>query len=298
MCWKRVTRVIGCVMFLTLRKQGNTGSSKRNERILMTVNSLQKSEPHGHVVQFYDSDDQLLNSNVAHYLCEGLRRGDRLLVIATPERSEAFTSELRRSGADPEAEVRKSRLLFRDARQMLDSFMVGGQPHWGLFESAVGAAVQELRKHGDHAEFRAYGEMVGILWSAGQYSAAIRLEQFWNKLLSRSAFPLFCAYPIDVFSKEFQVAGVDAILCAHTHLLPTRRNGDLKSAIDSAMEDVLGPKVQELAAEDDRPSWAIMPNAESTILRLRNQVPACAEEIIDLARLRYYQPPTALTQEL
>jgi len=82
--------------------------------------------------------------------------------------------------------------------------------------------------------------MVGILWKAGRFSAAILLEQFWNDLLSRSPFNLFCAYPIDVFEQDFRPAHLDALLCAHTHLLPTAANEDLDSAIDRAMDEILG----------------------------------------------------------
>jgi hypothetical protein len=62
--------------------------------------------------------------------------------------------------------------------------------------------------------------MVGLLWSARQFSAAIRLEQFWNKLLARSSFHLYCAYSIDVSEKQFQTHALDGVLSTHTHLIP------------------------------------------------------------------------------
>ena len=50
--------------------------------------------------------------------------------------------------------------------------------------------------------------MVGLLWKARQFAAAIRLEQLWNKLLEQSAFSFYCAYAIDVFGKDFEVANL------------------------------------------------------------------------------------------
>ena len=45
---------------------------------------LSGAEPGEHVVQLYGDDDRLLSRNVGRYLAEGLRRGDGLVVIATP----------------------------------------------------------------------------------------------------------------------------------------------------------------------------------------------------------------------
>jgi hypothetical protein len=82
--------------------------------------------------------------------------------------------------------------------------------------------------------------MVGILWKSRQYAAAVRLEQFWNKLLSRSSFSLYCAYRIDVFGIEFHGAALDALLCTHTHLVPAEMNGSCESAINRAIEEIVG----------------------------------------------------------
>jgi hypothetical protein len=61
--------------------------------------------------------------------------------------------------------------------------------------------------------------MVGLLWIEGQYSAAIRLEEYWNRLLEANALCLFCAYPIDLFGCDFDLSKLQALLGAHTHLL-------------------------------------------------------------------------------
>ena len=50
--------------------------------------------PGEHVVQLYGEDDQLLARNVSRYLAEGLRRGDGLVVIGTPEHTEAVARHL------------------------------------------------------------------------------------------------------------------------------------------------------------------------------------------------------------
>jgi hypothetical protein len=257
---------------------------------------LENPEPHGHFVQLYDGDTKTLAHNVGRYLSQGLKCGEGLLVIATKENKQAFIGAIRDLGEDPEAAVRTSRLLFLDAQATLAEFMVDGEPDYDRFEKTVGKAMGKVRQQ-NHSGLRAYGEMVGVLWQAGHYSAAIRLEEFWNKLLQAGGFTLFCSYPIDVFAKEFQVSGVDALLCDHTHLIPTSPDEMLEKALYRAIEDRLGARASGLSLlvqANCRPDWAILPNAEGIILWLRNNLGNEAEEILGLAR-HYYRNSQSTT---
>ena len=248
---------------------------------------LEKSEPEGgHLVQFYGTDDRLLTKNLTFYLAEGLKRGEGALVIASAERNDGLVRHLQQAGVDAEQALRTRRLLFLDAHQTLARFMVDGLPDQRRFERTLETALGKIEAQEDSG-LRAYGEMVGILWKAGQFSAAILLEQFWNNLLSRSSFRLFCAYPIDVFAKDFHPTHVDALLCAHTHLLPTAPNEELDGAIDRAMDEVLGARVEDLRLRmraDDRPDWAAIPRAEGILFWLRHNLPEQADAVIARAR--------------
>jgi hypothetical protein len=254
-------------------------------------------DPQSHLVQLYGADDRVLTRNAGRYLWEGLQRGNGLLVMATPEHSKAFTRQIKALGGDPETAVREGRLVCLDAQETLARFMVNGQPEWRQFESTVGTAMQEIAARTDQSELRAYGEMVGVLWRAGQYSAAIRVERFWNTLLKSNRFNLFCAYPIDIFGNEFQVTALDALLCAHTHLLPAGNDGNLETAINRAMDEVLGARadgLRRLMKANFRPSWAVIPRAEASILWLRNNLPREADEIIARSRQNYLSTRGAL----
>lgn len=179
---------------------------------------LKEADPAAHVVQLYGQDRQLLTRNVRRYLVEGLQRGDGLLVIATAEHSYAFAQALSDDAAY-QAAVREGRLVFLDAEITLARFMVDGQPDWDLFERTVGGIAQDVRSRASTGGLRAYGEMVGLLWKAGQIAAAVRLEEYWSRLLAASSFSLFCAYPI-AHDGATRTDELDAILAAHTHCLP------------------------------------------------------------------------------
>ena len=61
---------------------------------------LERPHPRGHFVQLYEADDVALTKNVGLYLWEGLRQGEGVLVIATPEHQELFSGHLDHLGAN------------------------------------------------------------------------------------------------------------------------------------------------------------------------------------------------------
>ncbi len=251
---------------------------------------LGQPEPQAHFLQLYKADARALTTNVSLYLLEGLNRAEGLLVIATPEHTESFTRQLKRLGAHPQSAIDEGRLVFFDAEQTLSQFMVNGQPEWPLFESTITRAIHRIEP-GTGNGLRAYGDMVGVLWAAGQTSAAIRLEEFWNKLLASIGFKLFCGYPIDIFDEEFQSSAVKELLCAHTHLVPCGQNGDLDLAMSRAVEEVVGPSLTKrtsLRNGNGGASLAAMSHAEARILSLKHTYAERAGEILPRAR-QYYQ---------
>ena len=252
---------------------------------------LERPHSRGHFVQLYEADEVALTKNVGRYLWEGLRRGEGVLVIVTPEHKELFCGHLNHLGANLPALLGSRQLVFWDAEQTLAQFMEAGQPDWQRFEIVIRAAMRQVRPSEGTEELRAYGEMVGILWKARQFAAAIRLEQLWNRLLEQSSFSLYCAYAIDVFGKEFEVGNLDGVLCTHTHLVPAQPNGTLETALNRSMDEILGPKADALRIlikANHRPAWAVMPNAEAIVLWLRKNLPGQADHIIERSR-RHYQ---------
>ena len=165
--------------------------------------------------------------------------------------------------------------------------MAGSQPDWALFENIIGAAIGRAWPRQGDTGLRAYGEMVGLLWKAGQFAAAIRLEQLWNRLLAQSSFSLYCSYEIDIFSKDFHPRSIDAILRAHTHVIPTQPDCNLEAALHMAMDEVLGAGARRLKARIGSRRhryWALMPNAEAIVLGLREYLPCHADDILARAR--------------
>jgi hypothetical protein len=176
----------------------------------------------GHLVQLYHQPDKSpLIRNVSLYLSEGLQRREPALVIATSEHRLLFNQELQRLGVDTDTAVRKQQFLWLDANETLSRFIMSGWPDWNRFESVIGAAVRELKISTGKA-FRGYGEMVDILWKNRQFAAALRLENFWNKLRACFSFSLYCAYQHDNSDQKSGSGNLDEVLATHTHIIPAQ----------------------------------------------------------------------------
>jgi anti-sigma regulatory factor (Ser/Thr protein kinase) len=144
-----------------------------------------------HVVEFYDSDDDLV-AKIGAYVVGGVEAGETAIVVAT---------EAHRCGVEQYVSREKTGMVvFLDAEETLSSFLVDGVPDRAAFDRVVGGLVRSASVGG--RPVRIFGEMVALLWDRGQVPAAIELETYWNELAQETPFSLFCAYPSAAFSSE------------------------------------------------------------------------------------------------
>jgi CheY-like chemotaxis protein len=168
------------------------------------------SEPGVHSMQFYGSDQELA-VDVAGFLAPSVVAGNAAIVIATGEHWQLVESELAVAGCDPAAARARGALRALDARETLDSFLRDGRVDEQRFTEVVGPVVASAERLSPR--IRAYGEMVDLLWQAGDVSAAVSLEQCWNRLLATARCDLHCAYATP--TSETHRAGIDWIRQQH-----------------------------------------------------------------------------------
>lgn len=180
---------------------------------------LTVTEPGQHVVQLYGEDDQLLTRNVSRYLLEGLRRGDGLVVIATPEHTRDIARHLVEEPQLAHLAEASGRLRYLDAAATLAALLAAGLEDLERCRSLLGKIVAEARDRSATGSVRGFGEMVSLLWEETRHAEAARLEEIWNTVLREHSCSLFCAYRIDLFDRQRDAATLHPIVATHHHVL-------------------------------------------------------------------------------
>ncbi len=169
-----------------------------------------------HVVQFYERDEDLVRS-VTRYLLRAVEAAEAAIVIATEAHRRAFEHELEAAGVDVVELVGRGHVQMFDAAATLSGFYADGRMEREAFNSVLGAALRQATGRGRRV--RLYGEMVALLWEAGDVPAAIELEGLWNDLLRDVPSTLFCAYPSGSVSARGHRDALREVCRLHTSVL-------------------------------------------------------------------------------
>ena len=247
---------------------------------------LQEPSGGNHFVQVY-KDEAFLLEAVAEYAGTGLRRGEAVVIIATPSHRAAFMQQLEGDGIAAEEARQRGQLLLLDADETLARFTPGGMPEWQSFHALLGGVIAKLRL--EHPSVRAYGEMVDLLWQRGEREAAIRLEEFWNDLAGLQTFSLLCAYYMDNLDPAAYSGPLDCICRVHSHLIAARNYKRFNEAVVEASEAILDQTLAQMLlslSERHRPPTE-MPQGQATLLWLQHNMPRTAEKVLAQVRSRY-----------
>jgi hypothetical protein len=171
-------------------------------------------KPCEHLVYFYD-DETLFLRSLESFIVQGLMAGEAVVVIALPEHRSALQFRLAAHGLDLSMLEADRQLLLLDAQTTLSRLLRDGLPNEVLFEEAMGGLIAQLRAQ--HRTVRAFGEMVGILWSEGNRAATLRLEELWHQYCQREGLVLYCAYRLSAFETEQEA--MQQICASHSQLI-------------------------------------------------------------------------------
>jgi len=168
-----------------------------------------------HAVRFYENWESLART-AGRFLGEGFVAGMPAIVAATPEHRNLIRQVLAQHYFDVGRLEAAGDLTMVDAAETLSRFMCDGMPDSVKFRHTVIPVIEQLRRGRPDCVIHAFGEMVDVLWKAGQTSAAIRLEMLWNQLARTYSLAILCGYSKGHFYKD---AAQHDIRRQHTHLV-------------------------------------------------------------------------------
>lgn len=175
--------------------------------------------PAEHLVQFYETDDFLLDT-LGEFIGAGLGSGAACIVIATQAHREELARRLQTNGIDPT--LLQGRYVALDAAEMLAQFLREGSLDARRFTRIMGAQIERAAQGA--RQVRIFGEMVALLWQQGHRKTALRLEALWNNLCNACRpLVLLCAYPMSLFA-DSRHSELFACLCElHSRVIPDER---------------------------------------------------------------------------
>lgn len=170
-----------------------------------------------HVVQFYDREADLVRV-VGAYLVTAVAEDAVAIVIADESHRVAFEAELVGAGIDVIRATEEGRVVWLDASRTLSLFMEDGRIEADRFRKVIGGVVRWAR--GTGRPVRAYGEMVALLWDAGDILGAIEVEKLWNELGHELSFALWCGYHTRSLAGEEHAEALHEVCHLHSTVVP------------------------------------------------------------------------------
>lgn len=260
----------------------------------MSLNTMLHTAPQGrHFCQLH-KDSEGLAESVGEFVAAGLKRGERIILIAVPDHVDLLLKHLAAADWNTEAFQASGQLTILDAAATLERFMRNGVPDWNLFKRTI-SSVLNRRASARTAGTRAYGEMVNVLWHEGNVQGAIRLEEYWNELAREHSFSLLCCYLMDGTADESYHGPLHEIGRTHSEILPTEHDIRFQAAVDAASREILGSSLSmtlSLSGREDQVGEHRLPIGQRSILWLKRNMPNLYSRVLERAR-HYYEQGSA-----
>jgi hypothetical protein len=160
-----------------------------------------------HVVAFFEHEDFLV-AQLSAFVADGLRLGDRTIVIATPDHVSRLRDALRARGIDATTWP-EDNLVTLDAAACVDAIVVDGV----FLPQRLSDLLAPL--WGGSPRCRIFGEMASVLVERNQLQCALELELAGSELAHRRGIPVLCGYAAQQLAAHDHHHGRAAIVSVH-----------------------------------------------------------------------------------
>jgi hypothetical protein len=242
--------------------------------------------PNGHIVQLYQDAD-FYGEAISHFAAEGLARGESTIIVATGPNWANIAGRLISKGFIPAELFRSGQLVLLDAEATLPKFLVGDMPDGKTFKDLAGATIEQARAGGKFPRVRWWGEMVNLLYMAGNQSGSTRLEELFDEVAHEQSIAIFCSFLMDEYDPKIYDGAFGDVCRTHAHVIPAEDYAMHRTIVDRAIGEVIGPIEGPLLRS--LVSWARrraagMPTSQSILLWLKDAVPRKFDEVLACAR--------------
>lgn len=179
--------------------------------VSLTNHSFVDTAADNHSVQFFTSDAARIRS-IAHFLVEGIRGGEAVLLVCSSENRELVLQAVGNRFSNEE----NQRIHFVDSLWAMEKVFVDGAISSDLFRIHICEKVRALVRQ--YGKLRVYGDVVDDLMADGQQQAVLDLEVEWHKFMTETPFLLLCGYMMENFSSFGSAEVFEEIYRLHAHI--------------------------------------------------------------------------------
>jgi DNA-binding NarL/FixJ family response regulator len=162
-----------------------------------------RHELHSHHAGVYATDASLEGDYEA-FAAAALMTGKAVLAAMHPDRQQEVQRRLKQRGIDIDRAIAEDRYMPLNVAEALPLMMADGLPDaslmWAIIVPLLARAARATRSNAP--VLAAFGDCAQTLWNAGEPSAAILLEQYWDEIAKTVNLDLLCGYTLRGFEAE------------------------------------------------------------------------------------------------
>lgn len=242
--------------------------------------------PNRHIVQLYQ-DPNFYAEAISHFAAEGLVRGESIIMVATGPNWANISGRLLSKGFNLDDLFRRGQLVLLDAEQTLPRLLVGDMPDAKTFKSFAEATIEQARADRKFPRVRWWGEMVNLLYLAGNQSGSTRLDELFDEVGCEESIPILHSFLMDKYDPGIYDRAFGNVCLTHVQVIPAEDYALHRKVVDRAVGEVIGPIEGPLLRS--LASWAQgrslgMPTSQSILLWVKDVLPTKFHEVLACAR--------------
>jgi DNA-binding NarL/FixJ family response regulator len=188
----------------------------RGERFISR--QIQAASTRPHVVEFYRDDSHFAGS-ACEFVAAALRDGESVIALATPLHLQLLNERLLQRGISVSNLCQHDQYISLDAMPFAEVIGREGVDRSKIISVAESLVERAMAAANGGKKVSVFGEVVGLLTSAGNFDAAMQLEALWSEIAKKRSLSVLCAYPASYFQGN-QNSAQYADLCAqHSSVL-------------------------------------------------------------------------------
>ena len=250
---------------------------------------LANPAPNGHLVQLYQDVDFCAEA-ISHFSAAGIEKGESVVIVATAPNWARVANRLIGKGFNSADLLRQGQLILIDAEVALGTFLVDEMPDPDAFKAFATSTIKQARADGKFERVRWWGEMVNLLYVAGNQSGSTRLDELFDGVGNEQSIAILHSFLMDKYDPTIYDRTFNALCRIHEHVIPAEDYALHRTVVDRVVSEIIGPIDGPLLRS--LVSWAHahtvgMPTSQSILLWVKDAVPAKFDEV--LARARMYE---------